>query len=166
VTIKEAAHEPEAPPSAAWAKNAPLPRSLSIWTGYLLSRVSQRCRDQFDALLEPLGIKGRHYTVLALLAEAPGLAQIEMSERLGIDRNTMVLLLNDLEALEFVERGRDPHDRRAHCVRLTENGAAALSQGTALAQRVNDEVFAPLSAEERRHLHDILDKLIEGAHQV
>lgn len=148
------------PLSAARAKTAPLPRSLSIWTGYLLNRAAQQCRDYFDALMEPFGIKGRHFTVLALLAEEPGLAQIEMSERLGIDRNTMVLLLNDLESRQFVERRRDPRDRRAHVVTLTEAGKTMLATGTALAQRTNEEVFAPLSPEERTQLRTLLSRLV------
>lgn len=138
----------------------PLPRSLSVWTGYLLNRAAQKCRDHFDELASPLGIKGRHYSVLALLDEAPGLTQIEMSGRLGIDRNTMVLLLNDLEALHLVERRRDPQDRRAHIVTLTEAGRDMLTQGTALAQRTNDKVFAPLTPDERALLRTLLSRLL------
>ncbi len=137
-----------------------LPRSLSVWTGYLLTRAAQKCRDHFDALTAPLGIKGRHFSVLALLDEAPGLAQIEMSARLGIDRNTMVLLLNDLEALHLVERRRDPRDRRAHVVTLTPSGRDVLAQGTELAQRTNEEVFAPLSPDERVQLRTLLGRLL------
>ena len=146
-------------PANTRAKRAPLPRSLSVLTGYLLSRAAQECRDYFDALVEPFGIKGRHFSVLALLAEEPGLAQIEMSERLGIDRNTMVLLLNDLEELKFAERRRDPRDRRAHVVTLTEAGKTMLERGMKLAQRMNEEVFAPLSPEERGQLKGLLSRL-------
>jgi DNA-binding MarR family transcriptional regulator len=141
-------------------KKAPLPRSLSIWTGYLLSRAGQRCRDYFDALAAPLGIKGRHFSVLALLDEIPGLAQIEMSERLGIDRNTMVSLLNDLETRGLVDRRRDPHDRRAHIVTLTEAGRGVLAEGTELARRTNEAVFASLTPDERVQLRALLSRLI------
>jgi MarR family transcriptional regulator, lower aerobic nicotinate degradation pathway regulator len=147
--------QPEVP-----LKQAPLPRSLSVWTGYLLSRAGQKCRDCFDALAAPLGIKGRHFSVLALLDEMPGLAQIEMSERLGIDRNTMVLLLNDLESRGLVERRRDPRDRRAHVVTLTAAGQDVLAEGTALAQRTNEVVFAPLSPDEQVQLRALLSRLL------
>ena len=141
------------------ANDVPLPRSLSVWTGYLLNRAAQRCRDHFDAMVAPLGIKGKHFTILALLEEEPGLAQIEISERLAIDRNTMVLLLKDLEDLNFIERHRDPSDRRAHVVTLTESGKAILAQGTEFARRTNKEVFAPLSADERLQLRTLLSRL-------
>ena len=141
------------------AKSAPLPPSLSVWTGYLLTRAAQQCRSYFDALTEPLGIHGRHFSVLAVLGEEKPLAQVEMSERLGIDRNTMVLLLDDLEARGLVTRRRDPRDRRAHQVSLTDAGRDVLAQSTALARRTNEEVFAPLSAEERAQLHALLSRL-------
>ena len=155
--------EPEKPtPSleATRAKSAPLPPSLSVWTGYLLGRAAQQCRSYFDALAEPLGIHGRHFSVLAVLGEGRPMAQVEMSERLGIDRNTMVLLLDDLEARRLVTRRRDPRDRRAHLVSLTDAGRDVLAESTGLARRTNDEVFAPLSAEERAQLHSLLSRLL------
>ncbi len=157
-------HEDEMPqpqPSlkAARAKSLPLPPSLSIWTGYLLGRASQQCRDYFDVLVTPLGIRGRHFGVLAVLGEEKPLSQIEISERLGIDRNTMVGLLDDLEAGLFVTRTRDPQDRRAHVVALTSAGRSVLAQGTQLAQRTNDEVLSPLTPQERAQLHVLLSRL-------
>jgi DNA-binding MarR family transcriptional regulator len=142
------------------AKSAPLPPSLAVWTGYLLGRAARLCRDYFDALAEPLGIHGRHFSVLAVLGEEKPLAQVEMSERLGIDRNTMVLLLDDLEARDLLTRRRDPRDRRAHLVSLTDAGRDVLAQSTALARRTNDEVFAPLSSDERDQLHALLSRLL------
>ncbi len=146
--------------AATRTESAPLPSSLSIWTGYLLGRAARLCRSYFDSLVEPLGIHGRHFGVLAVLGEGKSLAQVEMSERLGVDRNTMVLLLDDLEAGALVTRRRDPRDRRAHLVSLTDAGRAVLTESTALAQRTNDEVFAPLSPEERAQLHALLSRLL------
>ena len=155
--------DPEKPlPSlaATRAKSVPLPSSLSVWTGYLLSRAAQQCRSYFDALVEPLGIHGRHFGVLAVLGEGKPMSQVEMGERLGIDRNTMVLLLDDLEGRGLVTRRRDPRDRRAHLVSLTDTGRDVLAESTALAQRTNDEVFAPLSVAERAQLHSLLSRLL------
>ena len=96
------------PPPVPAAKSLPLPPSLAVWTGYLLGQVAQQCQEVFDALMEPDGIRGRHFRVLAVLGEGESLSQLEIGERLGIDRNTMVLLLDDLEALGLVARRRGP----------------------------------------------------------
>jgi len=145
--------------SETQATRGPLPCSLSIWTGYLLTRAAQQCRSHFDRLIEPFGINGRHFTVLTVLGEGNPLSQVEIGERLGIDRNTIVLLLDDLQEQGLAVRERDPQDRRAHLVSLTDSGRDVLAAGTEMARRTNDEVFSPLSSEERKHLHTLLKRL-------
>jgi len=145
--------------SETQASRGLLPPSLSLWTGYLLNRAAQQCRTYFDSLAEPLGIHGRHFSVLAVLGEGIPLSQVELGERLGIDRNTIVLLLDDLQGKGMIVRDRDPHDRRAHLVTLTETGRDVLARSTNLARRTNDEVLSPLSSEERDHLHALLSRL-------
>lgn len=159
MTHEDELPEPQPSLNAARAKGVPLPPSLSIWTGYLLNRASQQCRDYFDGLVTPLGIRGRHFGVLAVVGEEKPLSQIEISERLGIDRNTMVLLLDDLETGGFVTRTRDPQDRRAYLIALTPTGRDVLAQGTQMAHRTNDEVLSPLSPDERAQLHALLSRL-------
>ena len=146
-------------PAEARAQHVPLPASLAVWTGYLLGRATDQSRAYFEALVKPLGIGRRHFSVLAVLGEEKPLSQVEMSERLGIDRNTMVILLDDLEAKALVTRRRDPCDRRAHLVTLTDAGRSVLTQSIECARRTNDEVFAPLSPDERALLHSLLSRL-------
>lgn len=141
------------------AARGPLPASLSIWTGYLFGRASQQCRAHFNALVEPLGIQGRHFGLLAVLGEGVPLSQVDLGDRLGIDRNTIVLLLDDLQSLGLVIRDRDPRDRRAHLVTLTEKGRDVLEKSTGMARRTNEEVLSPLSPEERDQLHRLLSRL-------
>ena len=141
------------------AKGVPLPPSLSIWTGYLLGRAARLCQNYFDGQAEPLGIHGRHFGVLAVLGEEKPLAQVELGERLGIDRNTVTLLLDDLEGKALVTRRRDPRDRRAHLVALTDAGRDVLAQSREFARRTNEEVLSPLSPEERTQIHALLSRL-------
>ena len=159
MTTNSLSKEPQPSLSGTRAKSVPLPPSLSIWTGYLLGRAAQQCRGYFDALAEPLGIHGRHFGVLTVLGEEKPLSQVELGERLGVDRNTITLLLDDLEGKELVTRRRDPQDRRAHLVALTDAGRDVLAQSVELVWRTNEEVFAPLSAEERTQLHALLSRL-------
>ena len=146
-------------PTTPGAQRASPPPSLAVWTGYLLSRAAQQCQELFEALMEPDRIRGRHFRVLAVLGEGESLSQLEIGERVGIDRNTMVLLIDDLEGRGLVTRRRDPEDRRAHRVSLTETGKNILARGTEMARRTNDEVFAPLSPDERAQLHALLSRL-------
>ena len=153
--LNYAASEFQAPPEPGTS----VPPDLASWTGYLLGRAADMCRSHFDALIEPYGIRWRHFRILAVLSGSVGLAQIEMSDQLGIDRNTVVLLLDDLQALGLIVRNRDPRDRRAHVVTLTDAGRDVLVRATQLAQQTNDEVFSPLTPTERGQLRRLLLRL-------
>ena len=75
-----------------------------------------------------VGMNLRNMVVLAYLRDHPGASQQAMTEQLSMDSNTGVLVLNDLEDLEYVERRRDPADRRRHLVDITDAGLEALEQ--------------------------------------
>ena len=62
-----------------------------------------------------LGMKLKAYMVLMNLREG-ALPQADLCASMQMDANNTVLLLNYLEDLGFVERRRDPTDRRRHIV--------------------------------------------------
>jgi DNA-binding MarR family transcriptional regulator len=78
---------------------------------------------------------------------------------MGIDPSGLIATIDDLEERGWLERRRDPDDRRRNVVVLTEAGAAKLAEGRAAAYRRARELTAPLSAKERRALRDLLAKI-------
>jgi DNA-binding MarR family transcriptional regulator len=70
-------------------------------------------------------------------------------------------VLNDLEDLEYVERRRDPSDRRRHLVDVTEVGLAALEQAEAAQGSIEDEVLGRLSESERATFRRLLVTALE-----
>lgn len=82
-----------------------------------------------------------------MLSGAASLSQVEVAGRLGVDRTTMVALLDGLEDQGLVERRRSPRDRRKNLVELTAAGQECLSRAEQ-ARRVAEERFlAPLGKE-------------------
>ena len=75
-----------------------------------------------------VGMNLKNMVVLAYLRDHPSASQQAMTEDLSMDSNTGVLVLNDLEDLEYVERRRDPADRRRHIVDITGAGLEALER--------------------------------------
>jgi DNA-binding MarR family transcriptional regulator len=71
----------------------------------------------------------------------------------------MVALLDELEARGVAERRVDPIDRRRRAVLLTDDGRRQVQALKREARKVLDEFLAPLSAEERDTLHQLLRKL-------
>jgi DNA-binding MarR family transcriptional regulator len=111
--------------------------------------------------VELVGMNLKNMGVLAYLRDHPGASQGTMTEDLGIDSNTGVLVLNDLEDLEYVERRRDPSDRRRHLVDVTEAGLAALEQAELAQGSIEDEVLGRLSESERATFRRLLATALE-----
>ncbi|MFI9361169.1 MarR family winged helix-turn-helix transcriptional regulator [Kitasatospora sp. NPDC053057] len=98
------------------------PDPLSTRLGYLLKHAHLRYAEASASALAPLGIDGRELAVLAVLAADVPLSQQDAAVRLGVDRTTMVALVDGLEAKALAERHRSPEDRRRNIVRLTADG--------------------------------------------
>src|SRR5215217_1892791 len=109
-----------------------------------------------------LGMKLKEYFALRQLSEEGQMSQASLCSGMNVDANYMTLMLNDAEASGWVERRRDPADRRRHIVELTEPGAEALVRAERALESVEDEVLGALSAEERATLRRLLQKAIEG----
>jgi len=110
---------------------------------------------------ERLGIKLRQMMLLSYLrARAPALQQ-QLCESLWLDANNCVLLLNELEEMGYVERRRDPSDRRRHVVELTDEGRRALERAARAQETIGDELFAALNDEERSTLRSLLSRALE-----
>lgn len=85
-----------------------------------------------------------------------------LGQMLMLDPNNCVLLLNDLDQHGFVERKRDPEDRRRHIVEITPEGRRALEEAEAKLEALEDEVLGNLSPAERSQLHGLLAKALDG----
>src|ERR1700742_2627965 len=93
---------------------------------------------------ELMGVKLRHLMLLSYLRAHPAALQQHLCEALWVDANNCVLLLNELEDLGYIERRRDPSDRRRHVVELTDEGRVALDRAERAQDTLGDEVFAAL----------------------
>jgi DNA-binding MarR family transcriptional regulator len=108
-----------------------------------------------------VGMNLRNMVVLAYLRDHPSVSQQAMTEDLSMDSNTGVLVLNDLEDLEYAERRRDPADRRRHMVNITPAGLDALERAEVAQGSIEDEILGGLSAVERAEFRRLLLKSLE-----
>jgi DNA-binding MarR family transcriptional regulator len=109
-----------------------------------------------------LGMKMKEFVALSYLLHSPGIGQRELSERLMLDPNNTVLLLNALEMRDFAERKRDPEDRRRHIVDITPDGVEALERAERAVNSLEEDVLRGLNQKERETLHDLLLRALQG----
>ena len=109
-----------------------------------------------------LGIKLKQLIALEILAKNEGCLQQELGATLMVDSNNCVLLLNELDEHGFVERQRDPQDRRRHIVVITPAGVEALAKAEAKLEELEGEVLSNLDPNEREQLRGLLMRAMEG----
>ena len=141
--------------SAAGSSARPATGTIVLLTQ--LARVVYR-----RSTVELVGMRLRELGALAYLRDHHLASQHALSKALSIDANNCVLLLNDLEALDYVERRRDPVDRRRHLVELTTKGRIALERAERAQSSVEDEILGALDTEERSMLQRLLSRALEG----
>src|SRR4030081_2860922 len=118
---------------------------------------------------ELLGMRLKAFLVLGTVRDRGGVSQQELESALLFDANTVVLLLNELEAAGFSIRRRDPRDRRRHVVEITNAGRVALERAEKARESLEDEMTKELSADDRptltRLLREPLDRPIAAPPQ-
>jgi DNA-binding MarR family transcriptional regulator len=120
----------------------------------LLTRLAKQVYRHSDE--EQMGIHARLLIALSYLRDHNGAPQQELAEALCMDANNVVLLLNELEDLAFVERRRDPEDRRRHRVEITPEGRRALESAERAQSSIEDEILQALDEDERTTLRSLL----------
>lgn len=131
-------------------------------TTYLLSKTGKAARSALAAELARRGLRLWHMAILAALADFGPHAQRELADRLAIDPSDLVKVIDELATPGYVERTRDPADRRRVRIVLTPAGRAALADLHDRAATVQDVVLAPLSAAERATLQALLLRVHAG----
>ena len=127
--------------------------------GFLLAKAYQRGCAIFKEEFDRYDLTPQQFGLLAFLWIEDGLSQTELSARSQIDRTTMGGIIDRLEKEELVERRNHPEDRRAYQVFLTEKGNSLEEELSAVANRVQGKVNAPLTAGEQATLIRLLEKL-------
>jgi len=136
----------------------------------VLEHTAERIITLSFAPLDEYGISRGRFRVMLYLAleemignEAPSPSGI--AENLGVTRATMTDLLDGLERSGIVQRRSVGHDRRAQAIHLTDEGRRLFDTLAPLLGHRNAQLFAPLTASERKILIELLTKLAtQGEH--
>jgi DNA-binding MarR family transcriptional regulator len=132
---------------------------LSEHTGYLL----RLAHDQVHAAAAkaiPGGAHPRLFGLMTALLEAGPLTQQQLAEKMRVNRSLVVGIVDDLEQRGWVERRRDPDDRRSYRLHVTDAGRRARDEMKPHVVRANQQIAAALDDDERRRLNALLRDLI------
>jgi DNA-binding MarR family transcriptional regulator len=135
---------------------------LASLLGYHLRRAQVAVFQHFSAAMGEADITPGQFGVLSVVNSNPGLSQTQLGNALGIDRSTVVAVIDRLEARGLVVRDTAPNDRRSHALRLSEAGATLLRQLEEMVRAHERHIGRALSAEDQRLLITLLDRVAES----
>src|SRR5436305_2676611 len=137
------------------------PQPLASDLCWLLGRVSHALNTEMTSALESSGISPRDHSVLAT-AMTGDYTQTDLARLIGLDKTTMVVTVDELEAAGLAERRPAPGDRRARVIRVTKSGERKVHEAEAILDRVKEDILAGLPASERQPFLTALGTLACG----
>ncbi|MER7836482.1 MarR family transcriptional regulator [Streptomyces sp. NPDC096040] len=138
-----------------------LPESLTGFISYLLRRVYA----QFSSTGDGGDSDSRDFLVLDALTGHDWESQLDLAERLGINRTIMVAVIDRLEARGEVRRTRNPDNRRQYVLSLTDQGREALEARRRAVAARDARLTAVLTDEETIRLDELLARLLPESAQ-
>ena len=126
----------------------------------LLQRLTKRLRRTQAQRLAPLGLTPAQERALRMITrseEPPRMT--ELADHLGIVPRSVTTVIDALEQAGLVRREIDPQNRRAIRLHLTDRGMAVRDDMREARRRAAEDLFAPLSADDRKALAELLSLL-------
>jgi len=135
---------------------------LTTSLGYLLKQASSVLRVAMEDVLRPLGMTVTHYSCLELLAQRPGLSNSELARGTFVTRQSMNVLLQNLERDGYVTRPTEAPVGKVLPARLTPLGRRSLAKATAAVRSVEVRMLGGMSAAEQADAFAILQSMIRS----
>lgn len=114
--------------------------------GYKLRLAQILAYRSFEEQMTDYGVAPRYLGLLGLVSENPGQAQNRLADSVGLQKSSLVTILDRLERDGILERRASAQDRRAKTVWLTDSG-----------ERVVAELFRHAKAHDARMATGISD---------
>jgi DNA-binding MarR family transcriptional regulator len=133
-----------------------------VWSGRLAEDILER-----TAIASGLRRRG-DYEVLALLrrVEPALLTPVEVAQHLQTSQSGMTGKLDRLEEQGLIQRSRDPKDRRAIRLGITDTGRTVISEAFATNLRVYEAMLAEFTSTAAKTLDALLNKLLARLDQL
>jgi DNA-binding MarR family transcriptional regulator len=132
---------------------------LSSLLGYALRRAQVAVFQNFTGVVGASELTPGQFGVLVVIDANPGLSQTQLGNALGIDRSTVVAVIDRLETRGLVARQAAPNDRRSHALHLSDSGKATLRRLTERVCAHERAIARDLSAEELARLIELLRRV-------
>lgn len=136
---------------------------LLEFIGYNCRQATMVITPPFTKRMTKLGIRRMEFAILMLVRDNDTINQKSLATALHVAPPNLNLVLDRLESVGWLERFRNPADRRSQFLRLTTQGLRKCTIAEKAALEAETECAAALTEEEGRELVRLLKKLHLGA---
>lgn len=123
---------------------------------FVIGDVARLYRRRFDERTRSFGITGPQMRAVIAIMRFPGINQGALADRLDVEAITTCRMVDRLEQAGLVERRRDPQDRRAWQLFLTDAAEPIAEQLQAIGQTVLNDSLDGLAGQDREAIMTIL----------
>ncbi len=136
---------------------------LKVFFGYTLYKAGIIYRSLMEAKhLHKYQLAAPECGILYVLSTGNVANQLSLGQELGIDKATIVKMIDKLEKLKLVKRDVDPSDRRSKFVSLTAKGLTTLEKVRDIRNEIEEEVLGNFSKEDQAQLRRLVPELLEA----
>lgn len=127
--------------------------------GYNMLRAHQCCWRSYASLIGENRMRPGLFSMLVLVRANPGISQIDLGRQLGVDKASIVALLDRLESSALLERRRSTRDRRCQGIHLTSAGQREINTLIGSVRRVERQLTSRFSGAELNQFLGYLQRL-------
>lgn len=113
----------------------------------------------FTETFADLGLTQKQVSVLWLVGDRPGIAQIDVGSNLSMDRATTMTIVNRLQDRGYLRRERSESDGRKQALFLTDEGMQALEDAKGCIAEHEAWLKSRFTAEEIEKLVEMLARI-------
>lgn len=126
---------------------------------FQLNKVRRKIQRYYENKLAPFNITPTQFYVLSALWDNDEIKFKDLASRLDMDGSTLTGILDRMEKTGFIERKKDPSDRRSILVCLTDKAKEIRPQMIEMAQELDHEFRSKVPDQEFQLLLQLLDQL-------
>lgn len=138
-----------------WLKAGLMADRLSFRVRSVMALLGARVTEAFA----PYGLRPGSFTSMALISANPGSSQIELARLGGLDKSSIVLIIDDLVQRGYAVRAKSTEDRRRSSLFLTRAGEEVMAQMYTAAMATETSIRAELGPDDMQQLFGLLDRV-------
>jgi DNA-binding MarR family transcriptional regulator len=130
--------------------------------GYLARYAHRAFVKALAGELEPHGLLTAQWSVLRILWDIEGLTQVELADRMRVEKASLTSVLDGMERGGLIKRARNDEDRRKINITLTARARKLKAELVPHALKINRKATRGMSDAEASELRRLLAKMIQN----